>query len=143
MSGAALRILIVDDDADTTHLVKVLLERTADYLVLEENDATKAYQSARDFRPDLILLDIIMPKTDGGELAERLQADPELHSTPIIFLTGLATRAEAKAGVHIQGHSFLAKPVSIPELTNAIEAHLPVRAAAHVSLPKERSLSNP
>jgi CheY-like chemotaxis protein len=137
------RILIVDDDADTTHLVKVLLERSGDYLVLEENDATRAYQSARDFRPDLILLDIIMPQTDGGELAERIQADPELHSTPIIFLTGLVTRAEAKAGVHIQGHSFLAKPVSIPELINAIEAHLPGRSAAHVSLPKERSLSNP
>ena len=137
------RILIVDNDADTTHLVKVLLERTADYVVLEEHDATKAYQRARDFRPDLILLDIIMPEIDGGELAERIQADPELQSTPIIFLTGLVTRAETKAGVHLQGHSFLAKPVSIPELTNAIEAHLPVRAAAHVSPPKERSLSNP
>jgi two-component system sensor histidine kinase/response regulator len=137
------RILIVDDDADSTHLVKVLLERTGDYLVLEENDATKTFQSARDFRPDLILLDIMMPETDGGELAERIQADPELHSTPIIFLTGLVTRAEVKAGVHIHGHSFLAKPVSIPELTSAIEAHLPVRTAAHVSLPKERSLSNP
>jgi CheY-like chemotaxis protein len=44
------RILIVDDDADITHLVKVLLERTGDYLVLEENDATKAHQSARNFR---------------------------------------------------------------------------------------------
>ena|SRR5438093_8550374 len=51
------RILIVDNDADTTYLVRVLLERTGHYLVLEENDATKAHQSARNFRPDLILLD--------------------------------------------------------------------------------------
>ena len=50
------RILIVDNDPNATHLVKVLLERTGHYRVLEENDATKAHQSARNFRPDLICL---------------------------------------------------------------------------------------
>jgi CheY-like chemotaxis protein len=119
------RILIVDNDPNITHLVKVLLERTGHYRVLEENDATKAHQSARNFRPDLIFLDIVMPETDGGEVAARIQADPELHNTPIIFLTALVTRAEAKSGLNIQGHPFLAKPVSIPELINAIEEHLP------------------
>jgi two-component system sensor histidine kinase/response regulator len=128
------RILIVDNDPDATHLVKVLLERTGHYLVLEENDATKAHQSARNFRPDLILLDVVMPETDGGEVAARVEADPELQNTPIVFLTALVTRAEAKSGLHIQGHPFLAKPVSIPELINAIEQHLPVCAASHVSL---------
>jgi CheY-like chemotaxis protein len=110
--------------------VKVLLERTGHYLVLEENDAAKAHQSALDFRPDLILLDIMMPKTDGGEVAVRIQADSQLQNTPIIFLTALVTRAEAKAGLQTQGHSFVAKPVSIPELINAIEKHLAVRAAS-------------
>ena len=128
------RILIVDSDPNTTHLVKVLLERTGRYLVLEENDATKAHQSARNFRPDLILLDVVMPETDGGELAARVEADPELHNTPIVFLTALVTRAEAKSGLHIQGHPFLAKPVSIPELINTIEQHLPVWTACHISL---------
>ena len=124
------RILIVDNDPNTTHLVKVLLERTGHYLVLEENDATKAYQSAVNFRPHLILLDIVMPETDGGEVAARIQGDPELRKTPIIFLTALVTRAEAKSGLNIQGHSFLAKPVSIPELIATIEEHLPMRAKA-------------
>ena len=128
------RILIVDNDRNTTHLVKVLLEKTGHYLVLEENDATKAHQSARNFRPDLILLDVVMPETDGGEVAARIEADPELHNTPIIFLTALVTRAEAKSGLRIQGHPFLAKPVSIPELINAIEQHFPVCVASHVSL---------
>ena len=127
-----VRILIVDNDRDTTHLVKVLLERTGHYLVLEENDATKAHQSALNFRPDLILLDIVMPETDGGEVAARIEADPELKNTPIIFLTALVTRAEARSGLNIQGHSFLAKPVSIPELINTIEAHLSARAASSV-----------
>ena len=128
------RILIVDNDRDTTHLVKVLLERTGDYLVFEENDATKAHQSALNFRPDLILLDIVMPETDGGEVAARIEADPELKNTPIIFLTALVTRAEAKSGLNIQGHSFLAKPVSIPELIDAIEEHLSAWPASGVPL---------
>jgi len=123
------RILIVDNDRDSTRLVKVLLERAGGYLVLEENDATKAHQSARNFRPDLILLDIVMPVTDGGEIAAQIQADPELQRTPIIFLTALVTKAEAKAGLHIQGHSFIAKPVSIPDLIKEIEENLPAHAA--------------
>ncbi|HEY5992166.1 MAG TPA: response regulator [Candidatus Udaeobacter sp.] len=136
------RILIIDDDADTTHLVKVLLERTGHYLVLEQNDPIAAYRSARNFRPDLILLDILMPETDGGEVAARIEADPELQNTPIIFLTALVTNAEANAGLHIQGHSSLAKPISIPELIKAIEEHLPAQATSHASLPKERAHSD-
>ena len=128
------RILIVDNDSNTTHLVKVLLERTGHYLVLEENDATYAHQSARNFRPDLIVLDVVMQETDGGEVAAQIEADPELHNTPIVFLTALVTRAEANSGLNIQGHPFLAKPVSIPELINAIEQHLPLRVASHISL---------
>jgi len=96
------RILIVDDDANSTHLVKILLERSGPYLVLEENDAAKADQAAHNFKPDVILLDIIMPKMDGGELATQIEADRELHDTPIIFLTALVTHGEAKSGLHVQ-----------------------------------------
>ncbi len=122
------RILIVDNDRESTHVVKILLERTGRYLVLEQNDATKAHQSARNFRPDVILLDIVMPDTDGGEVAAQIQADPELQRTPIIFLTALVTKAEAKTGLRIQGHPFLAKPISIPELIKGIEENLPAHA---------------
>ena len=133
------RILIADNDRNTTHLVKILLERTGDYQVLEENDATRAHLSARNFRPDLILLDVVLPETDGGEVAARIEADPELQNTPIIFLTALVTRAEAKSGLRIQGHRFLAKPVSIPELINAIEEHLPVRIRSRSAASNERA----
>ena len=121
-------ILIVDDDANSTHLVKILLERSGPYLVLEENDAAKADQTAHNFKPDVILLDIVMPEIDGGELATQIEADRELHETPIIFLTALVTHGEAQSGLHIQGHPFVAKPISIPELIDAIEKHLPERA---------------
>jgi CheY-like chemotaxis protein len=67
------------------------------------------------------LLDIVMPKIDGGELATQIEADRELHDTPIIFLTALVTHGEAKSGLHIQGHPLVAKPISIPELIDAIE----------------------
>ena len=122
------RILIVDDDANSTHLVKILLERSGPYLVLEENDPTKADQTAHNFKPDVILLDIVMPKMDGGELATQIEADRELRDTPIIFLTALVTHSETKSGLHVQGHPLVAKPISIPELIDAIEKHLPARA---------------
>jgi CheY-like chemotaxis protein len=118
------RILIVDDERDNTQLVKILLEKIGSYCVLEENDAANAHQSARDFRPDLILLDIMMPQRDGGDVAAQIEADPAMQRTPIIFLTALVTKAEAKAGFHIQGHPVLAKPVNISELIKKIEENL-------------------
>jgi CheY-like chemotaxis protein len=120
-------ILIVDDDQASTHLVKILLEKVGRYRVLEENDAAKAHQTARNFRPDLILLDVMMPQRDGGDVAAQIEADPKLQRTPIIFLTALVTKAEAKAGFHIQGHPVLAKPVNIPELIKRLEENLPAR----------------
>ena len=118
------RILIVDDDRESTHLVKILLEKAGHYLVHEENDAAKAHQSARNFRPDVVLLDIMMPERDGAEVAAQIEADPELRGTPIIFLTALVTMPEAKHGLRIEGHRSLAKPIDIPELINQIEESL-------------------
>lgn len=119
------RILIVDDDRESTHLVKILLEKAGHYHVLEENNAAKAHQSARNFRPDVILLDIMMPEMDGADVAIQIEADTELRSTPIIFLTALVTMPEAKHGLRIEGHRSLAKPIDIPELINQIEESLP------------------
>jgi CheY-like chemotaxis protein len=118
------RILIVDNDSNSTHLVKILLERSGPYRVMEENDATKAHQTAGNCKPDLILLEVVMSGLDGGEVAEQIQADRELRNTPIIFLTGLVTKAEAKSGLHIQGRPAVAKPINIPELIDAIEQNL-------------------
>ena len=128
IGDSARRILIVDNDRNSTHLVKVLLEKTGRYLVFEENDSTRAHQTARNFRPDLIFIDVVMPERDGGEIAAQIRADPELQYTPIIFLTALVTKAEASTGLRIDEHSFLAKPIDIQELVKAIEAHVPARA---------------
>jgi DNA-binding response OmpR family regulator len=122
------RILIVDNDTNATHLVRILLEKTGPYVVFEENSSTMAHRSARLFRPDLILLDVVMPIRDGGEIAAQIRADPELQNTPIIFLTALVTPSEAKAGVRIDGHPILAKPINIQELINTIDKHLRTQA---------------
>jgi len=100
------RILIIDDNRDFTHSGKLALERTGRYSVWEENEPARAHQTAQRVKPDLILLDIAMPETDGGEVAARIESDPTLHRTPIVFLTALVTKAEARSGLQIQGHPF-------------------------------------
>ena len=121
-------ILIIDNNRDFTHSAKVALEKTGRYFVGEENDASKAHQTAQALQPDLILLDIVMPETDGGEVAARIQSDPGLHRIPIVFLTALVTKAEGRSGLRIQGHPFLAKPISLSDLIAGIEENLPARA---------------
>ena len=122
------RILIIDNNRDFTLSAKLGLERTGRYSVWEENEPARAHQTAQRVKPDLILLDIVMPETDGGEVAARIESDPTLHRTPIVFLTALVTKAEARSDLQIQGHPFLAKPISIPELIAGIERHLPAHA---------------
>ena len=125
---AKRRILVVDDDPNNTHLVKILLERSGPYSVLEENSDAHAFEAARSFKPDLVLLDVVMQGFDGGNVAQQIQADDALHNTPIIFLTGLITKSEAKSGLHIEGRPVLAKPINIPELIEAIETELLVNS---------------
>jgi len=122
------RILIIDNNRDFTLSAKVGLERTGRYSVSEENEPARAHQTAQRVKPDLILLDIAMPETDGGEVAARIESDPTLRGIPVVFLTALVTKAEARSGLEIQGHPFLAKPISIPDLVAGIERNLP----AHV-----------
>jgi len=119
------RILSIDDNRDFTHSAKLALERAGRYSVWEENEPARAHQTTQRVKPDLILLDIVMPETDGGEVAARIESDPTLHRTPVVFLTALVTKAEARSGLQIQGHPFLAKPISIPELVAGIERYLP------------------
>jgi two-component system OmpR family response regulator len=121
------RILMIDDNRDFTHSGKLALEKTGRYSVWEENEPARAHQTAQRVKPDLILLDIVMPETDGGEVAARIESDPILHRTPVVFLTGLVTKAETSSGLQIQGHPFLAKPITIPELVAGIERSLPAR----------------
>lgn len=119
------RILAVDDEAANTRLLKLYLERTNDYEVLEVNDARIALATADEFQPQLILLDVMMPGIDGGELASCFKASPKLTAVPIVFLTASVKKGEVEAGGgRIGGHFFLAKPVILTELVACIRQHL-------------------
>lgn len=115
------RILVIDDESGFTRLLKLTLEKTGGYLVEEQSDPTLARDSARRFRPDLILLDIVMPKMDGGAVASQIQADSLLKNTPIVFLTAIVSKQEAKNENRIGGFRFLAKPITLEALKRCIE----------------------
>ncbi len=119
------RILIVDDLASDTQLVKLYLEQTNDYVVREVNDAKTALAAAEEFQPHLILLDVRMPGMDGGELAACFKANPKLKAVPIVFLTALVTKGEVEAGGgRVGGFPFLAKPIILSELAACLKQHL-------------------
>ena len=119
------KILVVDDDVRITRMLKLRLEKTGKYEVKIENQGSNALNVVRDYRPDLILLDILMPDMIGSDVASELIDDEELKDTKIIFLTGIISACEVEAADgKISGRSFIAKPVIINKLIESIEKEL-------------------
>ena len=125
MNNAKKRIRVVDDECSITRLLKLNLEQTGDYEVATENVSRAALAAAEEFRPDLILADVMMPGLDGGALASQFQASSRLKGVPIVFLTAAVTREEVRArrGL-VGGLPFLAKPVDLREVLTCLERHL-------------------
>jgi len=120
------RILIVDDEASLTRLLKLSLEGAGPYEVRVENESAAAVDAAHEFRPDLILLDVLMPGLDGGEVCHQLERQAGGQKAPVVFLTAAAKKEEIdKRGGMIGGYPFLAKPVDLEELVQCIEKHTP------------------
>ena len=129
-SSSKSRVLIIDNNRQFTRSARLLLQHAGRYVACEENDARRALETARSFKPDLVLLDLIMPQVDGPEVATELESDWMLHGVPIVFLTALITREEASDGRRVEGHRIVAKPVSGSELIQIVEENLPRCAAA-------------
>lgn len=119
----ARKVLLIDDEAGFTQLLKMNLEKSGDFEVTIENDSTKAADVARSVRPDVILLDVVMPGMDGGDVQAHLQADPALQKVPVIMLTALVDSAELSAGAVAQSATsvVLPKPVDLELLLRVIE----------------------
>jgi len=116
------KILVVDDEAGLTRMIKANLERTGRFSVRAENDPTVAIAAARAFDPDLIFLDVMMPQMEGDELAALIKEDPRLATKPVVFMTAIVTKQETGPGVsEIGGNLFLAKPVKTEALIAAID----------------------
>lgn len=116
------RILVIDDEPDFTNILKLGLEMAGYYNVREENDASRAIEAAREFEPDLVILDIMMPHIDGSDVAARIKSDHRLRDTPVLFLTALVMGNEAPTGAWDSGgHTFLPKGTPLPQLITSIE----------------------
>ena len=116
------RILVVDDEPALTRMVKLNLERTGKYEVRTENQGSMAVQAAREFKPDLIFLDVMMPDMSGDEVSAQLKEDEDLSRIKFIFMTAIVTKDETESmGSNIGGNEFLAKPVKTDELLATIE----------------------
>lgn len=116
------RVLVVDDEPGVTLMVKLGLEGHGGYEVYEQIDSGSVVDVARTFKPDVIILDIMMPGLDGSEVAACLWQDSELRHIPVLFLTALVSRTESSE--HHAGFGqrhYLAKPVNLSELIQYIE----------------------
>ncbi len=122
------RILLVDDDADFVESTKTVLE-SKPYEVLIAVNGNEGLRKAREEKPDLILLDVIMPVEDGFTAAEELKKDPQLEDIPVLMLTsysqkGAGTGIPRDRGYELEAEDYIEKPVSPEELLAVVEKHL-------------------
>ena len=116
-------ILVIDDD----ELVSRTLQRALklyDYQVMVANSGAEGLHLARRHRPDLLILDVIMPGTDGYQVSRQVRGDPLLKDVPILFLTAKSKDEDKIEGFHAGGDDYLAKPFNMQELQLRIKAIL-------------------
>lgn len=116
-------ILAADDDEDILALVKFRLERSG-YTVLEARDGEEALKLALERKPDLAVLDVMMPKLDGLELTRRLRAAEATSRMPIILLTARAQDTDVQQGFEAGADDYMRKPFSPQELRSRVQAIL-------------------
>ncbi len=119
------KILVIDDERGFTKMVKLNLEATGDYEVKIQNNSLDALQTAIEFQPDVILLDVIMPELEGPDVVYQLKKNDMLKDVPVIFITANITKEEVDSqDGYIGGHAFLAKPGTVDELIACIEKQI-------------------
>lgn len=120
------RILMVDDEKDFCFFIKKNLEKAGDFFVETCNDGQSGVEKAKEMKPDLILLDIMMPGMDGTLVADIISNDPKLGKTPFIFMTAVVKEDEVPESSNmIANRWFLSKPVSAKKLIDLIDQIIP------------------
>lgn len=113
------RVLVVDDDRVIQQLLEVNLELEG-YEVAKASNGEEAIALVRSYKPDLVLLDVMMPKLDGRETCRRIKADPETKDVPIIFLSARAQDMDVNSGLELGASAYVTKPFDPVELLDTV-----------------------
>jgi len=113
------KVLVIDDEPEITDIVETFLTESG-YNVEVENSARNALEKARQFIPDVILLDIMMPDVDGYNVCQEIKNDPKLASVPVIFLTGKDRNDDMGRSFKVGGDMFIKKPFSCERLLEIV-----------------------
>jgi twitching motility two-component system response regulator PilH len=124
-----MAVLVVDDSRTAVHALQLLLER-AGYLIFTAGDGLQAIAAAKRHRPDLILMDIVMPVMNGFEATRALASDPETAAIPVIMVSGSEQAAERLWGARLGAKGFLAKPFNRDELLAKVQTVIAVARRA-------------
>jgi DNA-binding response OmpR family regulator len=116
-------VLVADDEEDILELLVFRLENSG-YTVVQAHDGAEALEVARSSRPDLAVLDVMMPKMDGFELTRRLREDEATSRMPIILLTARTQEADVQRGFDAGADDYIRKPFSPQELRSRVQAIL-------------------
>ena len=127
-----IKILLIEDEKNISKVVSYNLEREG-YQVLTARDGEEGLEKARKEAPDLLLLDLMLPKVDGLEVCRRLKADPKTASLPIIMLTAKTQEADRVVGLEMGADDYVPKPFSPRELIARVKAVL--RRSKRAELP--------
>ena len=120
----ARRILIADDEPDIVTSLEFLM-RGGDYEVRVAINGEEALRLAESFRPDVVLLDVMMPQRSGFEVCQKIRANPALQEIKIIMLTAKGRNAERDRGLDLGANAYVTKPFSTKELMNTVRGLLP------------------
>lgn len=120
---------MIDDEEHLAKMVRLNLEAMGKYRVKIETKGSKAFETAREFKPDFIFLDIVMRDRNGFEVMYQLESDEELKRVPVVFLTGALNKEgptgnPSKDDEWIGKYEYLIKPAPFKNILNCIERHL-------------------
>lgn len=119
MSTPATRILIVDDEPNIVIAIEFLMTREG-HITRTAYNGAEALQAVADFRPELLILDVMMPGIDGFEVARQIRKNPDLDAVKIVFLTAKGTQRDKAAGYASGAEYYLVKPFDNDELVQTI-----------------------
>jgi two-component system, OmpR family, alkaline phosphatase synthesis response regulator PhoP len=126
------KVLLVEDEQDIRKVAQISLQFRGGWTVVVATDGVDGLAMAASERPDLILLDCMMPRMDGYETCRQLKLQPELRDIPVIFLTAKSQESEIRKGLHVGAVGYLVKPFNpmslADEILTILENHRPIAA---------------